>query len=259
MTQTPPSPVAQQPAGPAPVTQPSPAPQATAVETLLAMDRRLAGLTAAVEGFAARQQELHARDYAPELAAIQEKWERAREAFDHLRKMPALELTPEMLASQIEQAGASLREADHGAFNHARRDLREAVGTIGSVVTSARTSRDQNHWLAIAAAAAMVLGFAFGVVIPAAIYNSVPTSWHWPERRAANMLGLDEWSAGERLTQVADPDRWRKVDAAWRLYDANADALALCAKQAARAHAARSCTIAVAPVRHADQGAASDR
>lgn len=34
------------------------------------MGLRLAGLTASVDGFAVRQQELHARDYSPELGLI---------------------------------------------------------------------------------------------------------------------------------------------------------------------------------------------
>ena len=145
MPQTAPSPAAQQAAGLSPAPQPSPTPQATAVETLLAMDRRLAGLTAAVEGFAARQQELHARDYAPELAAIQVKWEKARAAFEHLSAKPALSLTPESMAARIETAGATVRKADHEALAHARQDLRELIATIGSVTASARTARDQNR------------------------------------------------------------------------------------------------------------------
>ncbi len=36
------------------------------------MSRKLAGLTGAVDGFAARQQELHARDYGPDLEKIRD-------------------------------------------------------------------------------------------------------------------------------------------------------------------------------------------
>lgn len=44
------------------------------------MSRKLAGLTAAIEGFAARQQELHALDYGPDLAKIHDRQEAMRSA-----------------------------------------------------------------------------------------------------------------------------------------------------------------------------------
>lgn len=259
MTETAPSPAAQQIAGLSPAPQPSPTSRATAVETLLAMDRRLAGLTAAVEGFAVRQQELHARDYAPELAAIQAKWEKARTAFDHLSAKPALSLSPESLTDKIEMAGATLRKADHEALAHARRDLREMIGAIGSVAASARTARDQNRWLAGAVVAAMVLGCILGAFVPTAIDRAVPTNWHWPEQRAAKILGVDEWTAGERLMQVADPEEARRVQAALQLASLNADALARCSVRAAKAREAKPCTILVAPDRGSSGASSNDR
>lgn len=223
------------------------------------MDRRLAGLTAAVEGFAARQQELHARDYAPELAAIQAKWEKVRAAFDHLSRQPALLLTPESLTDKLETAGATLRKADHEALAHARHDLREMIGTIGNVTASVRTAHDQNRWLAGAAAAAMVLGCILGAFVPTAIDRAVPVNWHWPEQRAAKILGVDEWTAGKRLMQVADPEEARRVQAALQLTSLNADALARCSARAATARGAKPCTILVAPDRSSSGASSNDR
>lgn len=219
--------------------------QPSAIDALVAMDLRLAGLTAAVEGFAKRQQELHGRDYSPELGAIQANWERARDAFDRVIKQPALQLTPEKLASQIEQAGASLREADHDALDHARRDLREAVGTIGSVVASARTARDQNRWIAGAAAAAMVVGFLLGAIVPDIIDRVAPESWHWPEERAAAILGRDGWSSGLRLLQDPNLGKWRALQQAAILARRNADALEKCSKDASKQRRDVKCTVRV--------------
>jgi len=223
------------------------------------MDRRLAGLTAAIEGFAARQQELHARDYAPELAAIQVKWEKARAALDHLSSQPALSLTPESLTDKLETAAATLRKADHEALAHARHDLREMIGTIGSVTASARTAYDQNRWLAGAAAAAMVLGCILGAFVPTAIDQAAPVNWHWPEQRAAKILDVGEWTAGERLMQVADPEAARRMQAALQLTSLNADTLARCTARAAKAREARPCTILVAPDRSGSGASANDR
>lgn len=81
-----------------------------------AMSRKLAGLTAAVEGFAARQQELHARDYGPDLVKIQGQWAEIVRAFKALKEKPGIALTPKTLAPQIAEAGERVRAADHQAW-----------------------------------------------------------------------------------------------------------------------------------------------
>ena len=60
----------------------------------------------------------------------------------------------------------------------------------------------------------LVFGAILGGVVPGAVANSVPERWVWPEKMAAGVLHRDLWSAGERLLAVADPDRWRQVQAA---------------------------------------------
>ncbi|MDV3456355.1 hypothetical protein RZN05_05120 [Sphingomonas sp. HF-S4] len=88
-----------------------------------AMTRKLAGLTAAVEGFAARQQELHARDYGPDPAKIHGLSGKMVDAINKLAARPGVALTPETLAPQIAEAGARVRAADHQAWGNANRSL----------------------------------------------------------------------------------------------------------------------------------------
>lgn len=216
-----------------------------------AISRRLAGLTAAVEGFAARQQELHARDYGPDLAKIHERWGKVVDAFQFLAAKPGVALTPETIAPQIVEAGARVRAADHQAWSNASRELGTAIESLNGLVASARTAEAQKLWVIGAATAALIVGFAFGTVIPTRIAQSVPENWHWPEQRAARVLQRNKWDAGMRLLQVADPAQLRALNAATRIVEDNAKVLADCRTRAARFESAVKCQIEVAaPAAH---------
>lgn len=88
-----------------------------------AMGQRLAGLTAAIDGLAVKFQEMHARDYSPELAKIEGQFQAVRHTVKNFTELPAMVLTPENIASQIEAAGRDGRHADQQAWERARRDL----------------------------------------------------------------------------------------------------------------------------------------
>jgi hypothetical protein len=210
-----------------------------------AMSRKLAGLTAAVEGFAARQQELHARDYGPDFAGIHERLNNANVAVRTLSERPAMQLTPDMIASQIEAAGQRGRAADHQAWSNANQQLGYAFHSLNEVVVSARAAETQRLWITGVAAAALVVGFAFGMVIPAKIAQAVPESWHWPESNAARTLQRDGWGAGERLLQVSNPARWRHLTEAAHIAEQNAEALTSCGERAARRDKPFDCVIKI--------------
>jgi hypothetical protein len=209
------------------------------------MTRKLAGLTAAVEGFAARQQELHARDYGMDLAKIHERQEKIRAAIQTLSERPAMALTPELIASQIEAAGAEGRSADHQAWADAHRELRSAALALNGVVASALEARRQRLWTAAVAAAALMFGFAGGAIIPTKVTQVVPASWYWPEARAASILQRDGWGAGERLLQVTDARRWQELSEAARLVSDNKGAIAACRARSQRSTRAVDCSIKV--------------
>lgn len=212
-----------------------------------AMSRKLAGLTAAVEGFAARQQELHARDYGPDLVKIQAQWAEIVAAFKALKEKPGIALTPKTLAPQIAEAGERVRAADHQAWVSANRELGAAIQSLKGVVASAMEAETQKHWIIGIAMAAWILGFAFGTVVPTEIAQSVPESWLWPEQRAAEVLMRGEWDAGMRLLQVADPAQLRALNDAARLVKDNAVVLEECRNRAARSKHALTCRIEVGP------------
>lgn len=210
------------------------------------MARKLAGLTAAMEGFAVRQQQLHARDYGPDLTKVHERWGEVSAALAVMAERPAVALTPQLIASQIEIAGREGRAEDHRAWSAANHDLGQAIQSVKDVIASSNTARAQRLWIAGAAAAATVLGFALGTIIPAMITQAVPASWYWPEAKAAAILQRDGWDAGERLLQVSDPPRWEILAGAARLAQANTKVLEKCLHRAVRTSKPVDCTLTVA-------------
>lgn len=115
------------------------------------MRRQLALLTAAVEGFASRQQVLEARDYAPDLAQLIERQGRLVEAVNALAKRPAMALTPETLAEQILQAGSAGRRADHELLQSEVSRQSCATKQIEAIIGQARTREQQRDALIWAA------------------------------------------------------------------------------------------------------------
>jgi len=202
-------------------------------QALEAVARRLAGVTAAVDGFAERQQDLLGRDYSEDLALIHQSCEDLRETIDALAQKPALVLTPEMIGRQIEAAGLRTRKDVDVAMAAAQNNLQNAVSALAKMTGSARTVRQQNQWLAWAAGLALILGWAGGSIIPLAIDWIVPEAWQWPEKRAESALRRRGWEAGERLLSMNDPERWKAIQAAARMSDAISHAIAKCASRAA--------------------------
>jgi hypothetical protein len=194
--------------------------------------QRLAGLSTSMDALAEQQQDLLGRDYSAELAHIRKATQAMAEGIRTLAARPALALTPQIIARQIEVAASEGREADQAAWANARQDLQSATTSLARMMASQRTTRQQNQWLAAAAGLALVLGSIGGCTIPPAVDWMVPEAWHWPEERATSALRRDGWQAGERLMAVSDPDQWQDVQASVQLWQENAEAIEICAKRA---------------------------
>ena len=207
------------------------------------ISRRLAGLTAAVEGMAARQQELHARDYSTELGQILETEGRVVGAINSLAKRPAMALTPENIARQIEDAGRSARREDRQALEYGHHQLRNAIGKLDGMVASALSAEKQWRQVEIASFVAAIVGFLLACVLPGALARTAPASLQWPEKMAAAILHQDQWSAGARLMQGAAPDRWQEMIEADRLVGHNRKALESCRVRTGRSKKPLICKI----------------
>jgi hypothetical protein len=189
-------------------------------------------VTAAVDGFAERQQDLLERDYSEDLALIHQSCEGLRKAIDALAQKPALALTPEMIAQQIEAAGQGAYRDANQALAAAQGSLQSSIAALSRVTASVRAAQRQNQMLAGATGLALILGWVGGCIIPPAIDWVVPEAWQWPEKRAMSALHRNGWNAGERLMSVTNPGRWSNLQAAVRLSEKNNEAINKCAQRA---------------------------
>lgn len=210
-----------------------------------AMGLRLAGLTASVDGFAARQQELLARDYSLELGRIHDRCDVIGREIAAMKDRPAVALSPQLIADQIRAAGNSVREEDHQTWRSAQQRLEAAARAITEVTASAQSAQQQKFWLIVVAIIATTIGAFGGLTLPAIIAHSAPDNWHWPEKRAAGMLQRRGWEAGQRMLQVADPDGWKVWADAARISEVNREALDGCTKRAVKKRKAVPCTIKI--------------
>ena len=150
-------------------------------------------------------------DYAPSLEAITKRLEDLAKWAKWVSERPALALTPEMLARQITDAGATARARDQEMLNRAALTMEAAGSRIDATMVRARSVADQNRELLRNRIAFGVAGMALFAILPGAIARSLPVSWAVPERIAARMLGNDMWHAGQSMMAKADPDRWSKI------------------------------------------------
>lgn len=232
--------------------EPDPTPDEVPLEQALeAVARRLAGVTAAVDGFAERQQDLLGRDYSEDLALIHKACEGLRNAIDELAQKPALALTPQMIAQQIEAAGQGARRDANQALVAAQGSLQNSIAALSRVTGAVRAAKRQNQMLAAGAGLALILGWVGGCIIPPAIDWVVPEDWQWPEKRAESALRRNGWDAGERLLLVNDRERWQAIQAGAALSEANAGAIRNCAMRAAeRKLKSVGCSIEVGATSH---------
>ena len=105
-------------------------------------------------------------------------------------------------------------------------------------------------WLWVAGAGGALAGMLVWLVITGPIARELPTSWHLPERFAANTMGMSQWEAGTKLMAAGDPDRWNSVVADEQLVVDNREAVTAYRKAVVTGKAVR-CAIRVQSIRPA--------
>lgn len=202
-----------------------------------ALRREVALLNVALSGFAAER--ASAPDYSETLGEIAQGVKVALARIGKLATSPVLALSPAEIARQITTAGEAARLQDHAAWRQAQDNLQRAAGDLRDCVDTAKLASVQNWRLLQMALAGVAGGAVLGASLPAIVVQAAPESWAWPEKRAAQMLDRDLWSAGERLLLIAAPDRWRALQATQRLVGDNQKALDRCVQATQKAKARR--------------------
>jgi hypothetical protein len=118
------------------------------------------------------------------------------------------------------------------AFNEEQQNLAGLIGTV-------RTQRKHLEWLAITAAAALVVGLLLSP------FAARLLPFGWDAGVAATILNADRWSAGQTLMKSSNPTGWATLAEEINLAEANHDALSACREAAARTKKEQRCTIVV--------------
>jgi hypothetical protein len=196
-------------------------------------------LRRAVEGLPEEWEANQPPDYTTSLGAIAKGLAGVVGRLDGIERHPALRMTPEQHQQAIAQAGnALMREATsnlYQATKAAERERDELAGVIGSV----RGQRQQMKWLAITAAAALILGL---LIAPFAA-RVLPFGWNGGV--AASILHTDRWNAGIALMKSANPEGWTTLVNEMNLVEPNHAVLSACREAAARVKKPQPCTIVV--------------
>ena len=211
------------------------------------MQGELALLRRAIEALVAEQAALEVPDYNATLSQIAVGLRATAKEVYAMAHSPALQLTPQAMASQIEAASKLARRSDHDALTRASAMLTDTASQLRDWVESARLSSLQNWRLLQTGGAGLAGGAFLCAVVPGAIAALAPQSWGWPERLAAASLGGDIWGAGERMLEVADPARHQGIVAAERLAQVNWAVIDRCVATAGRGSKPVRCMIVVGP------------
>ena len=208
------------------------------------MSRQLAMLTAAVEGFAARQARIEQRDYTQDLAQLADRQEKVETAIRTLADRPGVQLTPGSLAEGISKVAAMLRAPDQAALASAQKTMDDARSAMDAVVVGARTKQEQGHALQWAAAIFTVVTMLLLTLVPLLLDALWPAA---AEDRAAAVLHKSRWEAGIELMASGDPARWRQLVDADRFQHDTAQTVSACQNRANAARRSVRCPIEIVP------------
>jgi hypothetical protein len=209
--------------------------------------RELTTMRLAVEKLADEPAKIVIPDYTATLEKMVEQMQANAAQLGVLADKPGLRLTPNSLGDAIVKAGAAARADDHAALTTAIKTFNHSAQEMAGVARGALKAEEQEKWLWRAALAGAVMGAILCAMIPAIAVNIVPGSWHWPEKRAASVIGSDMWDAGERLQAVADPKRWEARSRIEAATIESKQSVAACLELVARTRKPMECGIVFGP------------
>lgn len=207
------------------------------------VSNRLALLERAIAGLAADRATIP--DYSETLGELNKRIGAAAQAITDIRGMPLLRMAGAEWGAQISKAATTARHDDHMLLSRTMGSLDEAARQFSTVAGSARTAERQETWLWAAGCGGLVLGMAIavGVFIGA---QRIRDHFVSPERRAAEVLGLGELSAGEHLIQAASPELWQDLFLGDHIVVTNRGAIDRCQKLGRKRE--QRCVVRIPPI-----------
>ena len=134
-------------------------------------------LRLAVQQLAAAPATIDIPDYTETLAEIRAANQALASHYRKLREAPALMVTPDHLAAQINAASAEARKAERQSLQNAENSFVAITRELTGFVESARTANRQNKWIL----GAFLLGIA-----TCAAFVMMATRWNSTEQPATS-------------------------------------------------------------------------
>ena len=168
------------------------------VQAFEALRQEVSLLRTAIQGLTAAREQVP--DYTPTLASLRGLLDAGLKGIDRIEQAPAVKLTPEDVARELNQAATAVRAEDRQQLEVARAALHQSIGRIDAIAGRARSTdheRKRELWIGAGGLFAGILLWSF---LPGVVARSLPQSWHVPEWMAERTLGAKQGFERELTT-----------------------------------------------------------
>ena len=187
-------------------------PRDPATRAFDALRDELINVRQSVENLNANIQQSRPYDYRKTLGQILRTQESVETELEAIKSHPAIRLTPDDFAQQLEKAKNELLKVDQKNLRTLLDVLKHNCKMMKDYVESANEAAWQRLYICGAAVLFFCIGAIFSVYIVGFIANLAPRSWQAPERIASNILGETIRNAGIRLIQTNNPSEWDTIN-----------------------------------------------
>ena len=219
-----------------------------AAEAFARLEGEMAMVRHTVQNMARERADIIIPDYTATLGKMANQLEQVSDRLAAIGGKPAIELTPEDIAVQIQRASLDMLRDSSDLFRHGRKDLDLATGRLTAIVGRVRTEAEQKRQTWHFAGLGLAVGILLWSILPGTIARAMPESWHWPERMARKAVGEPSIvEAGIRLIRSHNPEAWEELAEAQGILSANREALELCKERVRNSKSSIRCTVVLKP------------
>lgn len=219
-----------------------------ATEAFSRLEGEMAMVRHTVQNMARERADFVIPDYTATLGQMADQLAKVSKTLSTIGSKPAIELTPEDIAVQIERASLDMLRDSSDLFRQGRKDLDNATGQLNAMVGRIRIEAEQKRQTWRFAGMGLAAGILIWSILPGTIARAVPESWHWPERMARKAVGEPSIvEAGIRLIRSQNPEAWEELAEAQSILSANREALELCKERVRNSKSSIRCTVVLKP------------
>lgn len=143
------------------------------------LSSRIAVVETLLRGVAAKREAMP--DYSGTLEEMAALLEKMRKAINTLAARPAMQITPDEMATQIAAAAAKARAEDAATIAQAQERITKAAARLEYHEGRVATSRDQRRHRHLWGIGGVLGGMLLWSFLPGMTLRALPQGWHMPE------------------------------------------------------------------------------